>query len=303
MDWPTAFNFGNPSLNQPRDDIWTIGQLLTWTTKFFSDKKLDSPRLDAEVLLSHVLVCRRIDLYTMFDAEVLPADRATFRDLVRQRSQGKPVAYLVGRREFYSLDFEVDPKVLIPRPETEVLVSRAIASLPKERSTRVLDVGTGSGAIAIALAHHRPLAKVIAIDIEPGPIEVAGRNLIRHHLVDRVELRLGTWTNTIATDEHFDLIVSNPPYVRDSEFSQLSPEVRDHEPRCALVAGPDGLDVLRELLVLAPRYLVPGGWLMVEFGIDQAHLLLDLVQSAGCWTHAQTIEDDARRPRVLVCQL
>ncbi|MBY0586997.1 peptide chain release factor N(5)-glutamine methyltransferase [bacterium] len=233
---------------------------------------------------------------------MIPTDRVRFRELVKQRSQGRPVAYLVGKREFFSMEFEVDPRVLIPRPETEVLASRALAYLPKDRPSRFLDIGTGSGAIAIVLASHRPSATGVAIDISPDALNVAQQNVARHHLSDRIELRTGGMLATLARDEHFDVIASNPPYVRESEYASLPKDVRDFEPRQALVAGADGLFVLADIVEHAPEYLLPGGSLLLEFGIDHAQPMKDRVLADPRYLSCEIVADDTRTPRVLVAK-
>ena len=280
-----------------------MGRLLEWTNAFFRERKLDSPRLDAEVMLAHVLSCQRIDLYAMYDAEVISADRTRFRDLVKERTKGKPVAYLVGTREFYSLDFEVNPSVLIPRPETEVLVSEAIHRLAADTPSRFLDIGTGSGAIAISLAVHRPLATGIAVDISRDALDVARRNGTKHKTDERLTFAESDLFSSLAKEERFDVIVSNPPYVRDHEWTALDPEVRNFEPRTALHAGEDGLDIFRRLIAEAPTWLNPGGWLLAEFGIDQVAALRDLIDQSSAYDKPIFIDDHARKPRVYCVRL
>jgi len=272
---------------------------LEWTNGFFRERKIDTPRLDAEVLLAHVLSCERIDLYAMYDAEVTAGDRTRFRDLVRERTKGKPVAYLVGSREFYSIDFEVNPSVLIPRPETEVLVSEAIHRIPVDVPSRFLDVGTGSGAIAIAIAHHRPNATGMAVDISRSALEVARHNGAKHQLDPRLTFVESDLFAALTPGDRFDVIVSNPPYVRHEEWNELEPEVKNFEPRSALEAGEDGLDIFRRLITESPRWLQPGGWLLAEFGINQVELLLDLITRAELYEIPSFVEDDSRKPRVL----
>jgi release factor glutamine methyltransferase len=277
---------------------WTVGRLLEWTTRHFRERKIDAPRLDAEVLLAHVLACRRIDLYASFDAEVAPADRAAYRNVVRQRTEGKPVAYLVGKREFYSLDFEVDPSVLIPRPETEILVGEALQRLPREAPSRFLDVGVGSGAVAVAIAAHRPLATAVAVDVSPATLNVAEKNARKHGVDDRISFSQSNLYDRLPPGDRFDLIVSNPPYVRTSETPRLAREVREYEPSVALAGGDDGLACLRPLLEGAPDRLVAGGWILVEFGIDHAEPLRAIAEAVGRYDAVVVVDDAQRRPRV-----
>lgn len=279
-------------------DPWTVGRLLEWTTGHFREKKLDSPRLDAEVLLAHVLACRRIDLYASFDAEVAPADRAAYRNVVRLRTEGNPVAYLVGKREFYSLDFYVDESVLIPRPETEILVGEALQRLPRDAPFRFLDVGVGSGAAAVALAVHRPLATGVAVDVSPAALHVAEKNARQHGVDDRISFAQSNLFERLPSGERYDLIVSNPPYVRTSERPGLPREVREHEPAVALAGGDDGLACLRPLLEGAPDRLVAGGWILLEFGIDHADALRAIAESVGRYDSIAVVDDAQRRPRV-----
>lgn len=252
------------------DDVWTVGRLLTWTTDWLGTKGSDSPRLDAEVLLAHVRGCQRILLYTAFDTPVADAERAKFRELVKRRGDGEPVAYLVGSREFFSLPFAVSPAVLVPRPETEGLVVRAIDLCQSLDAPRIMDVGTGSGAIAVTLAKRLPRARLVATDISAAALAVAGENARRHGVAERIEFL----ECDLCADPHaggpFDVIVSNPPYVREDEFDALPRDVRLHEPKGALVAGPTGVEVIARLAKEAVGRLVPGGWLLVEIGPNVA---------------------------------
>ena len=279
------------------DDVWTVGRLLNWTTDWLGAKGSDSPRLDAEVLLAHVRGCPRIALYTAFDTPVDEADRGRFRGLVKRRGEGEPVAYLVGSREFFSLPLRVSPAVLVPRPETEGLVVRAIDLCRQQAAPRIVDVGTGSGAIAVTLAKHLPLAKLTATDISAEAIAIAKENAARHGVADRIEFvqcdllddprGLGPW----------DVIASNPPYVRDDEFESLPRDVRLHEPKSALVSGPTGVEIIERLAAVAAERLVPGGWLLCEIGpAAAAEAVLD--RQPGLFREG-TLADLAGRPRII----
>lgn len=281
-----------------RSDIWTIGQLLEWTTQHFTAKQLDSPRLDAQLLLAEVLGCSKIELYMMYRDEVGPADRARFRALVVQRAQGSPVAYLLGRREFYGLDLEVNRSVLIPRPETEFLVDQALEYARRHNLAHFLDVGTGSGAIAIALCHKWETARGWAVDISPEALAVAERNANKHQVKERLEFLLGDLWEPVPADALFDLIVSNPPYVSTGEYAELSPTVRDHEPRLALEAGPEGLSAIRRLLADAARFLRPGGLLLMEIGSTQGEAVAKLLKNHPEFEGVNILLDYARLPRV-----
>ena len=282
-------------------ESWTIGRLLQWTTEYLKGRGADSPRLDAEVLLAKTLGCERIGLYTAFDDAASEEVRAAFRDLVRRRAEGVPVAYLVGRREFYSLSFRVTPDVLIPRPETEHLVV-ALLDLAKARPSdelSICDVGTGSGIIAVCAAKHLPRARVTAIDVSPAALDVARDNAQSHGVADRIEFIESDLLAAVPADRRFDFIASNPPYISEAEMKLLSPEVRDHEPREALLGGPTGTDVIERLLPQAAAHLSPGGQLLLEISPMIHEAVLTLLRSSEAFTPGATIKDLARLPRVV----
>jgi len=261
--------------------VWTVLDLLRWTTDHFASRGIDTPRLDAEVLLAYALECDRLRLYVEYEKPVEEPDRARFRALVQRRADERiPVALLTGTREFWSLSFEVTPDVLVPRPETETLVTVALERLPDaEAELRVLDVGTGSGAVALALATERPKARVVATDLSGAALAVAGRNAERLGLADRVAFAEGDLFEPLA-GERFDLVISNPPYIGRGEADSLAPELR-HEPESALYAGADGLEVLRRLVAEASDHLEAGGVLALEIDPRQAPALLQLCTDAG----------------------
>lgn len=251
-------------------DAWTVGRLLAWTTDWLAARGSDSPRLDAEVLLAHVRCCQRIALYTAFDQAVTDDERSRFRDLVKRRGEGEPVAYLVGHREFFSLSFAVSPAVLVPRPETEGLVVRVLdlcASADRGgRTLRIIDVGTGSGAIAVTLAKRLPEAELVATDISPEAVGVARENARRHGVASRISFLVCDLLDHPGAAGRWDVIVSNPPYVSEAEFATLPRDVRLHEPRQALVSGPTGAETIRRLAAVASGQLAAGGWLLMEVG-------------------------------------
>ncbi len=253
----------------------------------------DSPRLDTEVLLAHALGWSRAALYAR-RGDALPAEAsARCLALIHARQSGRPVAQIVGEREFWSLPLLVTADVLTPRPETELLVERALSRIPVSAGVRVLDLGTGSGAIAIALATERPAATVQATDRSEAALVIARRNAERHVLT-RVGFSCGDWF--AATSGRFDVIVSNPPYIGETEWPTLGPEL-SFEPRTALTAGPEGLDALRQIVAGAPDFLVPGGWLLLEHGAGQARAVQSLLQAHG-FTQVTTAVDLAGHPRV-----
>ena len=246
---------------------WTIGRLLEWTTEFLTEKGVESARLDAEILLSEARHCARIDLYAAYQESADEETRTAFRELVRRRAEGTPVAYLVGRREFYSLDFRVTPDVLIPRPETELLVVAALDDIKvrlAERSVTICDIGTGSGILAVCLAKHCPRATVTAIDISDAAIAIAKQNAEAHEVSDRIDFLQSDLLAALPSDAKFDIIVSNPPYVSTSEMQMLAREVAQHEPHAALHAGEQGTEVIQRLLPQAAEHLNENGTLLLE---------------------------------------
>jgi len=281
------------------EDVWTVGRLLTWTTDWLAGKGSDSPRLDAEVLLAHVRGCPRIALYTAFDDVVDEAGRTRFRGLVKRRGEGEPVAYLVGSREFFSLAMAVSSAVLIPRPETEGLVVRAIDLCRPLESPRIADVGTGSGAIAVALAKHLPKAHLVATDISADALSVAKANVTRHGLDGRIELVGCDLLDSPSAAGPFDCIVSNPPYVRADEFAGLPRDVRDHEPKSALVAGPTGVEVVERLVEAAESRLATGGWLLVEIGPTTVAAAEGIIARRPGLVKGPTLTDMAGLPRIV----
>lgn len=281
----------------PHAEEWTVGRLLEWTTGWLRGREADSPRLDAEVLLASVLGCQRIELYTRFDEVVADEPRAAFRELVKRRGHGEPVAYLTGTKEFFSLSFRVTRDVLVPRPETESLVVRSLDLCRGLAGARIVDVGTGSGAIAVVLARHLPGASITAIDISPQAVAIARENVEAHGVADRVRVLEGDLLSGLPEEETFDLIVSNPPYIREDEFAGLPRDVRDFEPRGALVAGPRGVEPLERLAGMAADRLVTGGWLLVEIGPQRASE--EVLAAAPHLQAASTLPDDAGIPRIV----
>ena len=280
--------------------IWTVKALVQWTTEFLASKGVESPRLDAQILLAHVMDCPRIELVARSDEEPTDDEKARFRVMIRRRVDGWPVAYLVGRREFYLLPFAVGPAVLIPRPDTETLVLAALDVLKAKPDARVLDLGTGSGCIAVSLAHRQKGCRVTATDVSPDALAVAGQNAAAHGVADRVTFAEGDLFAPVADGERFDLIVSNPPYIARSELAGLAPEVRDHEPRAALDGGPDGLAFYRRIAAGVGRVLAPGGTVMVEVGWTQNEAVRDLFAAQSDLSVGPSLKDGGGRFRVVV---
>jgi release factor glutamine methyltransferase len=279
-------------------EAWTLGRLLSWTTRFFTEKAAETPRLDAEVLLAHVLGCKRIDLYVRFEEPASDQARDRYRNLVRQRAEGCPVAYLVGKKEFFSLEFAVTPAVLVPRPETEILVTECLERARGFDRPRILDVGTGSGAVAIALASQLPAAAVTAVDISADALAVARSNAAKHGLADRIRLVQSDLLAALPRDEQFDFILSNPPYVAEAEWSKLHPGVRDYEPRVALIGGAGGYEIIERLIDQARPHLRLAGCMLIEIGAAQEEPVRQIAARLGCCVHP-TLRDHANRPRVI----
>jgi release factor glutamine methyltransferase len=282
-------------------DAWTIGRLLTWTTDYLKQHDADSPRLDAEVLLAHARGCPRIQLYASFD-ELAPEDlRTAFRELVKQRAAGMPVAYLVGKKEFYSLEFKVTQDVLIPRPESESLVMAALDAIKQIGGTaiHVCDMCTGSGCVAIAIAKQAKTAAVTAADVSTAALAIAAENAARLGVADRVTMVESDLFAGIATGATFDIITANPPYVSEAELAALPATVRDYEPQSALVAGADGMDVIRKLVPQAAEHLPSGGRLFIEISPMIASKVSELIAADPNYQTPETIKDLAGLARIV----
>jgi release factor glutamine methyltransferase len=280
-------------------EAWTVRRLLEWTEDFLRKKGVEGPRLEAQILLAHALGCQKIDLYVRHDEEPAEDKRAVFREMIRKRADGMPVAYLVGYREFYSLPFAVSPAVLIPRPETETLVMQALGVMRSMESPHVLDIGTGSGCVAIVLAKHHKSARLTAVEVSAPALELASANAKRHGLADRVTFLEGDLFGPV-NGHAFDVILSNPPYIADAEFAALDPGVRDFEPRSALAGGPDGLAFYRRIAAESAGHLSPGGTVMVEIGATQGPTVRELFESHIGPT--KVLPDAAGRPRVVTAK-
>ncbi len=257
------------------DNAWTIGRLLAWTTEHLKSRDVDEPRLSAELLLAEAMGYQRIDLYARFEEKPTAEQRDAFRGSIRAAAEHKPIAQLIGHKEFYSLDFKVTPDVLIPRPETELLVERALTwcdEHPRDRHD-LLDLGTGSGCIVVAIAKRQPSIHAVATDISEAAIVVARQNADAHNVSDRlrfVQADMFDLPAGAAPDGGFDVIVSNPPYVADHERETLPRNVRDHEPAVALFCGADGLGAYRRIAAGVANHLRPSGTLILEVGHTQA---------------------------------
>ena len=284
---------------------WTVLGLILWSGDYLAEKGVGHARLDAEHLLAHALGTTRLQLYLHFDRPLTPAELASFRPLLLRRGRREPLQYVTGRAAFRELDLAVDRRVLIPRPETEVLVE---AVLDWARSSRgasrlaALDLGTGSGCIGLALLTEGPFQRVVATDASADALAVARANSLAAAVGERWEERLGALWDPITSGERFDVVVSNPPYVARAEAAQLEPEVRDWEPPLALFAGAQGLDVLDALAGGAAPRLRPGGLLALEVGLGQADTVAERIRRAGGFGAPRIRRDLAGRPRIVLTE-
>jgi len=272
--------------NQPANaDVWTVKRILEWTAGFLKQKDVESPRLEAELLLAHARQCPRIRLYTDFDAELTESQRTQMRESVQRRAKREPLAYIIGTREFYGRSFDVGHGVLIPRPETETLIDVCLERIPKSEPRHIVEVGFGSGCIAITIARQRPACRVAATDVSDRALDIANRNVQKHEVSGRVTLLAGDILQPLlAGGPQFDGLVSNPPYIRDDERKGLQPEVALHEPAEALFAGSDGLDIVRRIVIDAPKVLKPGAFIVLEVDPAQCKTVVTLLESAGFHT-------------------
>jgi len=275
---------------------WTTGKVLAWAAADFRKRGLSTPRLDAELLLADLLGCRRIDLYIDFERPLSESEQRAFRESIARRRKREPVAYITGKKEFWSLEFAVDPRVLVPRPETETLVEVALKRLPD--GAKLLDLCTGSGCVALAIAATRPDCFVDAADISEDACAVARENAERHGLSDRVSVYAGDLFAPLPEGRRYDGITANPPYVPESDIESLPAEVRK-EPRVAFLAGRDGLELIRRVLKEAPLRLVPGGWLFVEIDPRQSTELAYQIGPSLLGVKGEIFPDLSGLPRVV----
>ena len=282
---------------------WHVIDLIQWTTEYFERHNIPTPRLDAELLLGHLLKKSRLQLYLHFEMPVFPEHLSTFRELVKKRAAHTPLSYLTNTKEFMSLDFYVNSQVLIPRPETELLVE-SILKIQKE-PCRLIDIGTGSGAIAISLAVNRPEWEIAATDTSAEVLKIAQKNSVAHNCANRLTFLCGDLFEPLKalSNQNFDWIVSNPPYIGTNEYHTLPSNVRDYEPEAALFAGSDGLDIIRRILAGAPQFIKPGGKLCLEIGHNHSCDVQDLVQSNSDYIKCQVIKDYSGIERVVLASV
>ena len=283
-------------------DIWTIGRILKWTEQYFGGKGVESPRLDAEVLLSHVLKKERIYLYVHFDQPMEAEELAAYKELIKQRVNHVPVAYLLGQREFMGLNFKVTPATLIPRPDTEILVQAAVERLRGREQCSFADIGTGSGAICLSVLSFVPGSSAVTVDISPEARAVAEENAENLGLSERIEFFTGDLLEPVK-DRKFTAILSNPPYIPEKDIEGLQEEVRCQEPYGALSGGQDGLDFYRRLCQEAPALLEEGGFMAFEVGMGQARAVAELAEENPLITRTEILKDLAGIERVVIAYI
>jgi len=288
------------NLGRRRD--WTVLKLIEWSGQYLEEKGVERGRLDAEHLLAHAMSTTRLDLYLQYDRLLSGLELDQYRPLLTRRARREPLQYILGRAGFRNLELEVDQAVLIPRPETEILVDEVLqwVSENKLKNPVALDIGTGSGAIALSLVHEGPFSRVVATDTSSVALEVATRNSLMSGFSDRVDFRLGKFYEPLTVGEVFEVIVSNPPYVADGEAQDLEPEIREWEPGAALYAGPDGLAALRRIATGVGPYLKPGGLLALEVGLGQATYIMELLENTGKFRTVRVCRDLSGCERVVL---
>ncbi|MBW1738422.1 MAG: peptide chain release factor N(5)-glutamine methyltransferase [Deltaproteobacteria bacterium] len=291
-----------------RHKSWIIKDLLKVTADYLKEKEINSPRLTAEVLLSHQLNTDRVNLYLNFDQPLTEKEISGYRSLIKRRLRHEPIQYITGSQEFWSLDFMVDPQVIIPRPESELLVEQAINRVganfaPQNQSPKILDLGTGSGALAISVAKEVPQARFWATDLSAAALSLARSNAEKHGVSERIQFMRGDlWDPIINLDITFDIIISNPPYITSEEYNDLAPEVRDYEPRLALDGHEGGMYFIEKIIQGGLDYLSPGGWLIMEMSPDQTEKALVLVEQIKGYGEKTRIKDYSHIYRVVMAQ-
>lgn len=286
--------------------VSNIREILDKADEYLGRHEVESPRLDAEVLLADLLNTERIKLYVNYDYPLTSEQKSAYRKRLEKRAKGQPLSYITGKKEFMSLDFIIEPGVLIPRPETEELVEEILRFCRSRdwQSPRIVDLGTGSGAILVSLAHYLPESRGVGIDISSGAADVARRNVAKHDLQDRLAVLEGSWAEPLLPDKagEVDLVVSNPPYIADEDMEDLPRHVRE-EPDRALAAGSDGLRSYRELIPQSAELLREGGLLALEIGHDQGEEILSLLSSDGFWQDVELKQDGGGRDRIIFARL
>lgn len=264
---------------------------------------IENPRLAVEMMLRKILGFGKVELHLQARSVVDPQDEERLEMMIERKLKREPLQHILGETEWYGLTLKCDARALVPRPETEIIVEKALERIRSVGRPRVADIGTGSGCIAIAVAAERPDARIVACDNSPEALALAQENVEEHHPGERIDLVEEDLKGFLKSRGRFDLIISNPPYIRESEYTTLMPEVRKYEPRAALVAGEDGLDAIREIVKCAPDALNQGGWLALEFGVDHAEPVRALLKETGRFAQIEIMIDYNQRERGIVAQL
>ena len=294
-----------PNPQPPTISEWTILRVLQWARNYLKSRGIESPRSAAEILLAHALGTDRVHLYMHHDQPLDKSELALFKSFILRRLQREPVAYIVGRKGFWSVDLAVTPAVLIPRPETERLVEAALAWLADRgpaSTAEVIDLGTGSGAIVVAMASEAGQHRFFASDVSPEAVAIARRNAVTAGVAERVRFFVGDWLSAVRRRPVFDLIVTNPPYVASGEWSELQPEIVHYEPRQALDGDEDGLLSYRTIVGTAHRHLKPGGTLMMEIGCGQREAIGLLAEQSEAYDGYNCFKDYSGHDRVVIMQ-
>lgn len=300
----TAEPVARPSPDSGNAESWTILRMILWSADYLAGKGVENHRLDAEWLLARALGLDRLQLYLQYDRPLSLAEREAFKPLLRRRAGREPLQYILGRTAFRELELSTEAGVLIPRPETEVLVEEVLSwARSRDRELKsVLDLGTGTGAVALSLAVEGGCARVVATDVSTAALDLAQENAKRHGVGPQVEFLHGSLFEPLEPGERFDVVVSNPPYIEAGEEAELQPEVREWEPKEALFAGEDGLDVIRPLVAGAAERLLPGGLLALEVGSTQTETVAGLLEATGAFAEIRTRRDLSGRPRVVTAE-
>jgi release factor glutamine methyltransferase len=301
LTWPRETDFLWLNITMP-EESWTVLKLLQWTTDYFQRNNVPEPRTSAEVLLAHVLAEDRLFLYLNYDRPMETSELAAYRACIKRRLGGEPNQYITGLQEFWSLPVRVSPDVLIPRPETEVLVEAVLEFLDKaDPNVDILDLGTGSGAIAIALARELPAARIVAADLSMAALRLAQENAKSNQVDEGIFFVRGDMFAAIpGGSQKFKVVVTNPPYISHTEMSELPREIRDFEPHHALEGGPDGLTAIRHIIAEAPTVLSQAGALFMEIGADQAENVTALARDSQCYESYWIVKDYSGLDRILV---
>ncbi len=286
-----------------RADRWTIDEILRWTAQYFAQKGITTPRLDAEILLAHALSEERLYLYLNMDRPLSPTERSKYRGLIRRRAAREPVALITGKKEFWSTTFRIVPGVLVPRPETEILVEAVVQEIKEVSLPQVLEIGTGSGAVSVSVARENPECRIVATDVDSTAAALACSNAKDVGVTARIDFVVMNLLDAVRPGQRFDVICSNPPYIPTETLSGLAPEIRFFEPLRALDGGADGLETIRKLVADAPRFLKSAGSLILEIGDGQEGAVMELFTAVGGLRQVRTYRDLAGKPRVVKGQI